>query len=179
MPRGAGSVVREGSKAGSMELTFACPSCGLVGQVPGLESADRAVCRRCGTSRPLHEEAIVDGRLGACPCCLGSDLYIQKDFPQALGLAVVVTQFAVSTIFWYYERVLATFSVLIGSAVLDWALYPRVPDLTVCYRCSCQVRGVGSNPDGRFQPFDLAIGERYRQERIRAKQLRERGASAD
>jgi hypothetical protein len=162
-----------------MELTFACPSCGLVGQVPGLENADRAVCRRCGTGRPLHVEAIVDSRLEACPWCLGSDLYIQKDFPQALGLAVVVTQFAVSTVFWYYEKVLATFSVLIGSALLDWALYPRVPDLTVCYRCSCQVRGVGSNPDGRFQPFDLAIGERYRQERIRAQQLRERGASAD
>ena len=52
-----------------------------------------------------------------------------------------------------------------------------MPDVTICYRCSCQVRGAGSNPDGRYQPFDLAIGERYRQERIRAQQLRERGAS--
>ncbi len=99
-----------------MELTFACPSCGLVGQVSGLETVDCAVCRRCGNGRPLHAEAIVDSRLEACPWCLGDDLYIQKDFPQALGLAVVVTQFAVSTVFWYYEMVLATFSVLIGSA---------------------------------------------------------------
>jgi hypothetical protein len=58
-------------------------------------------------------------------------------------------------------------------------LYYTVPDVTICYRCSSQVRGDGSNPDGRWQPFDLAIGERYRQERIRAQHLRERGASAD
>ena len=160
-----------------MELTFACPGCGLVGRVPALETADRAVCRGCGTVQPLHEEAIAQSRLEACPCCLTTDLYVQKDFPQWLGLLIVITQFAISTVFWYYEMVIATFAVLLGSALLDWALYPRVPDVTICYRCSCQVRGAGSNPDGRYQPFDLAIGERYRQERIRAGQLRERGAS--
>jgi hypothetical protein len=162
-----------------MELTFACPSCGLVGQVAALEAVDRADCRRCGAGQPLHEEATVDARLEACPCCLTTDLYTQKDFPPSLGLLIVTAQFAVSTVFWYYEMPLATYSVLMASALIDWALYPRVPDVTICYRCSCQVRGAGSNPDGRYQPFDLAIGERYRQERIRAQQLRERGASAD
>ena len=129
--------------------------------------------------RPLHAEAIDHSRLDACPWCLTTDLYTQKDFPQALGLMIVIVQFAISTVFWYYEMPIATYSVLLASALLDWALYPRVPDVTICYRCSCQVRGEGSNPEGRFQPFDLAIGERYRQERIRAQQLRERGASAD
>ena len=162
-----------------MELTFACPSCELIGQVPNLDGAKRAVCRRCGTGRPLHEEAVVASRLESCPWCLSGDLYKQKDFPPALGLAIVVTQFAVSTVFWYYEMPIATYSVLLASALLDWALYPRVPDVTVCYRCSCQVRGVGSNPDGRYEPFDLAIGERYRQSSIRSQQLRQRGASAD
>jgi hypothetical protein len=40
------------------------------------------------------------------------------------------------------------------------------------------MRGPGTNPDDRYRPFDLAIGERYRQERIRAEQLREREAHA-
>ncbi len=162
-----------------MELTFACPSCGLVGHVLAVERAPEAVCRRCGTTRPVHAEAIVDSRLDACPWCITTDLYTQKDFPQALGLLIVMAQFAVSTVFWYYEMPVATYAVLLASALIDWALYPRVPDVTVCYRCSCQTRGAGSNPDGRYKPFDLAIGERYRQERIRAQQLRERGASAE
>ncbi len=160
-----------------MELTFACPECRLVGQVPALESAAQAACRRCGSTHPLHGEAIVDGRLESCPWCLTTDLYTQKDFPQAIGLLIVMAQFAVSTVFWYYERPLATYAILIASALLDWALYPRVPDVTICYRCSCQVRGPGSNPDGLHRPFDLGIGERYRQERLRAGELRDRGAS--
>jgi hypothetical protein len=107
-----------------------------------------------------------------------ADLYIQKDFPQGIGLLIVVTGFAISTVFWYYEMPIATFSVLAASALIDGVLYYTVPDVTICYRCSSQTRGEGSNSDGRFPPFDLAIGERYRQERIRVEQLRERGSAA-
>jgi hypothetical protein len=117
--------------------------------------------------------------LDACPWCLTTDLYVQKDFPQGLGLLIVLVGFAISTVLWYYEMPIATFAVLLASAFVDGVLYYTVSDVTICYRCLCQVRGPGSHPDGRFRPFDLAIGERYRQERIRAQQLRERGASAD
>ena len=162
-----------------MELTFSCPNCGTVGQVEALPTAEQAVCRRCGFTRPLHPEAVSEGGLVACPWCLTTDLYIQKDFPQALGLFIVLVGFAISTVFWYYEMPIATFAVLLVSALLDGVLYYTVPDVTICYRCLCQARGDGSHPDGRFPPFDLAIGERYRQERIRAQQLREREATID
>ena len=105
----AGPCVRTGCRPairgtdGPMELTFACPICGLVGRVAALETADRAVCRGCGTVQPLHAEAIAQSRLEACPCCLTTDLYVQKDFPQWLGLLIVIAQFAISTVFWYYE----------------------------------------------------------------------------
>jgi hypothetical protein len=157
-----------------MELTFSCPDCGTVGQVSSLETAIRAVCCRCGAARPLHPEAIFQSRLYACPWCLTTDLYLQKDFPQGLGLFIVVVGFAISTVFWFSEMPIATFAVLVASAVVDGVLYHTVPDVTICYRCSCQVRGAGSNPDGSFRPFDLAVGERYRQERIRLQQLREK-----
>jgi len=156
-----------------MELTFSCPDCGTVGQVLSLETADRAVCRRCATAKPLHSEAISRSRLNACPWCMTTDLYIQKDFPQGLGLLIVVVGFAISTVLWYYEMPIATFAVLVASAVVDGVLYHTVPDVTICYRCSCQVRGDGSHPEGRFPSFDLAVGERYRQERIRIQHLRE------
>jgi hypothetical protein len=105
-----------------------------------------------------------------------TDLYMQKDFPQGLGIFIVVVGFAVSTVFWYYEMPIPAYLVLVLSTLLDIFLYYKVPDVTICYRCLSQVRGAGSNPGGRFKPFDLALGERYRQERIRASQLRGRGA---
>jgi len=162
-----------------MELTFSCPSCGAVGHVSPLEQASCALCRHCGQVRPLHPEAIVLDQVQSCPWCLTTDLYMQKDFPQGLGLFIVVVGFAISTVFWYYEMPIPAYLVLVVSMLLDFFLYYRVPDVTICYRCLSQLRGVGSNPGGRYKPFDLALGERYRQERIRAQQLRERGARAE
>jgi hypothetical protein len=161
-----------------MELTFSCPNCGTIGHVSSLETASQAVCRQCGMVRALHRESLPGTTLQSCPWCLTEDLYIQKDFPQGLGLAIVLIGFAVSTIFWYYEMPIPAYLVLIVSGLLDLAMYYTVPDVTICYRCLCQVRGAGANFEARFKHFDLSIGERYRQERIRAQELRQRGASA-
>ncbi len=114
----------------------------------------------------------------ACPWCATEDLYIQKDFPQGLGLFIVIVGFVISTVFWYFEKPLFTYLVLLASALLDMVLYYRVPDVTICYRCLSQVRGPGTNPDSRFRPFDLAIAERYRQERLRIEEIRKRGNTA-
>ncbi|MDX2037469.1 MAG: hypothetical protein SFX72_12525 [Isosphaeraceae bacterium] len=111
--------------------------------------------------------------------CATTDLYIQKDFPQNLGIAIVVVGFAISSVFWYWERPLVTYAILLLSALADMILYHRVPNVTICYRCLSQIRGAGSNPGDRIHAFDLAIGERYRQERIRVEELRSRRASVD
>lgn len=155
-----------------MELTFECPDCKTVGIVPRLEEVTAVSCARCGKTRPIGPSAIVDGELAACGWCATEDLYIQKDFPHVIGLAIVVSGFVVSSIFWYFYNPIPAFLVLLGTAALDVVLYYIVPDVTICYRCLAQHRGPGTNPGGRFQPFDLAIGERYRQERLRIEELR-------
>jgi hypothetical protein len=162
-----------------MELTFECSNCHAVGTVSPVEATPTAICPRCTQPRGLRLAAFEDGGLHSCSWCGTGDLYLQKDFPQGLGLAIVVVGFAISTVFWYYEMPIPAYLVLLASALLDMVLYYRVPDVTICYRCLGQYRGVGANPGGRFRAFDLAIGERYRQERLRAEQLRARGASAD
>jgi hypothetical protein len=161
-----------------MELTFECPNCGAVGSVAPVESMPQAVCPGCARAVSLRAGAIENAELKSCAWCGTGDLYLQKDFPQGLGLAIVIAGFAVSTVFWYYERPIPAYLVLLASALLDMILYYRVPDVTICYRCLGQYRGRGASPAGRFGAFDLAIGERYRQERLRAEQLRSRGASA-
>ncbi len=157
-----------------MELTFLCQGCGAVNHVQSLEAAERGVCSACGAGRSLHHEVIEGGQLRACPCCATSDLYIQKDFPQGLGLSIVIVGFVISTIFWYLEKPILTYVILLASALLDMMLYYRVPDVTICYRCLSQIRGAGSNPENCIHPFDLAVGERYRQERLRIEELRKR-----
>ncbi len=166
-------------RAPFMELTFLCPNCGVVNHVRSLEAAGRGICSQCRVGHSLHCELVEDGQLRACPWCATTDLYIQKDFPQGLGLFIVIVGFVISTIFWYLERPLFTYLVLLASALLDMVLYYRVPDVTICYRCLSQIRGAGSNPENRFHPFDLAVGERYRQERLRIEELRKRGGSVE
>jgi hypothetical protein len=158
-----------------MELTSRCPNCGVVNHLALVEDAHQETCRQCQATHPLHSELFEGGQLRACPWCATEDLYIQKDFPQALGLFFVIAGFAISTVFWYLERPVLTYLVLLASACLDLILYHRVPDVTICYRCLSQIRGAGANPGRRFGPFDLAVGERYRQERIRIEELRGRG----
>lgn len=162
-----------------MELTYECPECRTVNNVRGIETRVTTQCRACAHEHGIRATALDDQGLRACPWCATEDLYIQKDFPQGLGLFIVVLGFGISTVFWYYENPIPAYLVLLGSALIDLVLYYRVPDVTICYRCLSQYRGFGSNPDRRFQPFDLGVGERYRQERLRVEQLRQQQSSAN
>lgn len=155
-----------------MELTFLCPNCQAVDSLPSAENEYVATCPKCSLNRELNRAATSDGRLTSCVWCATDDLYIQKDFPHNLGLAIVLAGFAVSTVFWALYMPIPAFAVLLLTAALDVVLYYVVPDVTICYRCLAQHRGPGTQPEGRFAPFDLAIGERYRQERIRVEELR-------
>ena len=83
------------------------------------------------------------GELEFCPACKTTDLYIQKDFPQGLGLFIVLVGIAISTVFWYYEMPISAYIVLIISLALDFLMYHVVPDVTICYRCLSQFRGAG------------------------------------
>jgi hypothetical protein len=147
--------------------------------VPDVAPGGQAECRGCGHARALRPEAFDNLGLRACPLCATDDLYVQKDFPQGLGLAIVVAGFVVSTVFWYLDRPVPALGVLLVSALVDMALYYLVPDVTICYRCLSQYRGDRSNPGGRYRPFDLAVGERYRQERLRIAQLKAHPSSVD
>jgi hypothetical protein len=170
---------REESIDRPMELTFECPKCGTTGEVADVASAPALTCRSCGWTREIDPRTIAGGKLSSCVVCATDDLYIQKDFPHVLGVTIVVAGFVVSSVFWAYYMPIAALLVLLSTAALDLVLYYVVPDVTICYRCLGQHRGPGTSPPGRFEPFDLAIGERYRQERLRAEQLRERQQSTE
>ncbi len=99
--------------------------------------------------------------LTICPACGCRDLFVRKDFPQKLGLAVVVVA---GLAFVILAARPATFYlgawVLVAAAAVDGVLYFFVPKITVCYRCRAEFRGGPLNPE--HGPFELAVAEKYR-----------------
>lgn len=106
-------------------------------------------------------EKIANAPLAACPACGCRDLFVRKDFPQKLGLAVVVLAGGAFLALAAKPR---TFYlgvwVLVGATALDALLYCFVPKITVCYRCRAEFRDGPLNP--AHGPFELAVAEKYR-----------------
>jgi hypothetical protein len=101
--------------------------------------------------------------------CGSAALYRQKDFPQWLGMSVLAAACASFFILQVLYQPWWAWAVLLGSAALDGLLYyGLVGDVVVCYRCGAQHRG---GPSRAFDPFELAVAERYRQERLRREQM--------
>ena len=88
-------------------------------------------------------------------------MFIRKDFPQKLGLFIVILAavsflvLAASRRFFYLGVI-----VLLVAAMVDAALYAIVPKVTVCYRCRAEFRDRPINP--AHHGFELATGEKYR-----------------
>ena len=103
----------------------------------------------------------MDEPLNQCPQCGCKDLFIRKDFPQKIGLSIVIV--AAVAFLWLAssrQRFYLGAIVLLAAAVLDAALYWFVPKITVCYRCRAEFRDVPINPD--HEGYELAVGEKYR-----------------
>ncbi|HSV16586.1 MAG TPA: hypothetical protein VLI90_20145 [Tepidisphaeraceae bacterium] len=99
--------------------------------------------------------------LTACPHCGCQDLFVRKDFPQRLGLAIVVLA---GVSFLVLAARPTTFRwgvwVLIAAVAVDAVLYFFVPRVTTCYRCRADFRDVPINPS--HGAFELAVAEKYR-----------------
>jgi hypothetical protein len=121
----------------------------------------------CGHAAELRAVE-ADGNLSRCALCANAELYRQKDFPQWIGLTILALACASFFVLQVLYHQWLAWIILLGSAAIDGLLYYAiVGDVVVCYRCGCQHRGV---PSRQFDPYELAIAERYRQERLRREQ---------
>jgi hypothetical protein len=133
------------------EIAFPCPRCGQEA-VCGLDGRGR--CRSCHheTSLPLPPALCETGVVESCSACGSALLYVQRDFNQKAGLAVVAIGAALAPFTPYYSS-------LMVAALVDALLYALLPEITVCYRCHAHFRGFARNP--RHQSFDLHVAEQY------------------
>jgi hypothetical protein len=92
---------------------------------------------------------------------------LRKDFPQRLGVALVILGFIGSSIAWANYQVGLSFGILFATALVDLVLYIVMGESLTCYRCHAQYRGYANNP--QHAGFDLETHERYRQMAARMK----------
>ena len=146
-----------------MQIRFSCPEerCPALIEFEPLADAGADIeCPRCNTRHPLTLDDTIrrENRLDRCPRCGGTELFVRKDFPQALGLLIVVVAAGVSC-YYLTELGFYTIGILTAAALFDLALYLLVGQVAVCYRCYAEYRKLQADPD--HKPFDLATSEKY------------------
>ena len=107
-------------------------------------------CDFCGAPNAViapPAETVID----TCAACGHKELYFQKDFNRATGIALVV----LGSIFVPWTYGLSLLSV----TILDYIVWRLVKNVVVCYQCQAVHRGYPQNPD--IKPFDLVIHDRH------------------
>src|SRR5688572_20911929 len=120
---------------GMMNVTFSCSQCERARQAEVGAGATAIVCPSCQSAVALPPRVIEEGRLRRCLVCPSLDLFVRKDFPQRLGVALVVIGFAASCVTWYYHAYLWTYVILFATALVDALLYVWCGEALQCYRC--------------------------------------------
>ena len=151
-----------------MNVTFHCPACHKSVRADVTAETSELACPHCPQRIKIPADAVASSRLDRCLVCPSTDLFIRKDFPQRLGVTLVVLGFIASSIAWANYQVFWTFAILFLTAFVDLVLYIVMGESLTCYRCHAQYRGFANME--LHGGFDLETHERYRQLAARIKQ---------
>lgn len=147
-----------------LQIVYPCksPECGArIDFMPAALPDANLECPRCHQRVTFAADAGLDddGRVQTCPMCGCRELFLRKDFPPIIGLAIVVVAGLLS-IWFLRENAAIAYAILAAAALIDAGLYLLFPKVTVCYRCRAEFRRVPLNP--AHEGFDLATQEKYR-----------------
>jgi hypothetical protein len=107
----------------------------------------------------MNDSLIARDIVTICVSCGHDTLYVQKDFNRRVGVAIVAIGIASSIYFFARNQPMSAMAALVLTAVIDYAAYFFVKDVTVCYACHTVYRGFKRNPE--HEPFDLKKLEKY------------------
>ena len=146
-----------------MQVRFHCPTenCVAIIEYQPLEDCGASMeCPRCHVAHPItiSEPMRTRQTVDACAICGGGELFVRKDFPRSLGLAVVVV-FGAVAIYFFRTSILWAFAVLTAGALFDLVIYACLGEVTTCYACRAEYRRCVANPT--HEGFDLATSEKY------------------
>jgi DNA-directed RNA polymerase subunit RPC12/RpoP len=150
-----------------MNVTYHCPACHKAVREQVSAASTALDCPHCHQKVTIPTGAIQGRRLQRCLVCPSVDLFARKDFPQRLGVGLVVFAVIGSSIAWANYQVIWAFAILFGTALIDLVLYIVMGESLTCYRCGAQYRGFEEIE--LHGGFDLETHERYRQMAARMK----------
>lgn len=161
-----------------MNVTYNCPACDCTAVAELPEGTKEVACNHCKQRILIPPGAILEvgdieegkgpakaRRLTGCVVCPSQELFVRKNFPQVLGVSVVVVAAIISSIFWFYRLPVGAYVTLFIAALIDLFAYAFVGNLLQCYRCQAQYRDVPGLEE--HEGFDLETHEKYRQQAIR------------
>ncbi len=162
-----------------MNITYNCPACHKPAREQVSATSKALECPQCHQQISIPANAIAGKRINQCLVCPSTDLYARKDFPQRLGVGLVVVAVVGSCIAWANYEVIWAFAILFGTALIDLVLYIAMGESLTCYRCGAQYRGFEEIE--LHGGFDLETHERYRQlaARMRTTPAISKSAAAD
>ena len=151
-----------------MQILARCPGCDTALPLSAADAPSAIRCGRCGREIPLSESDAVreDRAVDRCPVCGGADFYVRKDFNPRVGLAVVIAGALVSAVFYWFGRDLVAYGILASAALIDLVVYGRLKDVTVCYRCHTEFRGVYERHAGAFDLHTADVLEMEYERRV-------------
>lgn len=144
-----------------MQITYRCAECGRDSRVDQLEQHTSLRCGGCGHVIDVPRQAIDGSHVQRCVVCPSHELFVRKDFPQKLGVGIVVLGLAASCVAWGFGYRFWTYGILFATAAIDALLFLIFSDCLTCYRCGARYRGPGVTQ--RHEPFDLETHEKHRQ----------------
>ena len=126
-----------------MEVVVQCPGCNAALPVKASEKLNEIQCGSCRKiiALTITSSVATDTSVDTCPMCTGQDFYIRKDFDPKVGLTIVILGATVSAVFYYFGMDLTAYGVLAVAVFVDLAVYRRLGDVTICYRCQAEFRG--------------------------------------
>lgn len=146
-----------------MQIRFHCPTEGCVAIIeyePLEHCGPTMECPRCKKVHKLDISPTIRNelRVDRCAICQCKELFIRKDFPQRLGLFVVLLFGGIALYFFTFDVVKA-WLVLASAIVVDLIIYFMIGRVTTCYACRAEYRKCPLNP--AHEGFDLATSEKY------------------
>jgi hypothetical protein len=125
---------------------------------------------RCSSSSPSssehdfisfsHSPSVISGsRVDVCSRCGTTAFYVQKDFDQRLGCAILAAGAALALgVSWRFGGIWLV-PVLLVFAGVDLGLARRIKPVVICYQCDTEYRDV--EEASAVRAYDPHVGERF------------------